>query len=103
MTVTRSAKYPQNRAISPVARIGFPRSIVGRRISFADMQAIGARYRTAVPESGHAMTARLLQLPNCGEASIAPHAYAKVPIDCGWRSICALMGGACAEIAAFGD
>src|SRR4051794_24406412 len=81
-----------------------PHSVVGRRMSFADMEAIGHRYRTAVHECGHGVCARLLALPDCGQVTIIePNPHAILPIGHGARSICALMGGAVAEALAFGS
>lgn len=59
--------------------------------------------RIAIHEAGHATAARLLRLPNCGEASVAPRSYARVPTDHGASSICAIMAGSAAEIVTFGD
>jgi hypothetical protein len=59
-------------------------------------------WRVAIHEAGHAVVARLLQLPDCGEASITP-GFATFSVDHGPASICALMAGAAAEITLFGD
>ena len=66
------------------------------------MQVVGHRYRVAVHEAGHAVAARLLGL-RCGEAAIAPRAYARVPVDLGAPSICAIYAGSIAEALAFGS
>jgi len=58
--------------------------------------------RIAVHESGHAIVARLLSLPGCGGAFLAPP-HAIFPTNHGAASICALMGGAIAEVLHFGD
>jgi hypothetical protein len=61
-------------------------------------------WRIAVHESGHALLARPLGLPGCGEASvIEPNAHAHFPLDHGAASVCALMAGAAAEIELLGD
>jgi hypothetical protein len=70
--------------------------------SFADMKAVGRRYRIAVHESGHSVCGRLLRLP-CGEEAIAPRPYANVPVDLDAPSVCAIMGGHAAEWIAFGS
>jgi hypothetical protein len=60
-------------------------------------------WRICIHEAGHATVARLLRLP-CGEASVAPHAYARVAIDDhGAASIIAMMAGAASEVELLGD
>jgi hypothetical protein len=60
--------------------------------------------RVAIHEAAHATCARLLRLPNCGEASVEePHAHAKFSCDHGARSIAALMAGSAGEVVLFGD
>jgi hypothetical protein len=68
------------------------------------MQSVARDWRIAIHEAGHLVAARLLWLPGCGGASIIePHAHADFPANCGPPSICALMGGACAETIMLGD
>ena len=64
-------------------------------------------WRIAIHEAGHAVVARKLRLPDCGDAAVAPRptveadreeGYARFPVDEGWRSICALLGGTAAEV-----
>ena len=60
--------------------------------------------RIALHEAAHAVIARKLRLPNCGEASIdETDAHAHFPIDCGPASVVALMAGAASEVVEFGD
>jgi hypothetical protein len=70
---------------------------------FAHASPDDYRWRVSIHEAGHAVCARLAGLP-CGGASAAEGlAFAGFPRDCGERSICALMAGAAAEVAVFGD
>ena len=60
-------------------------------------------WKIAIHESGHLVIARQVRLPDCGEASIVmPGAHAHFSIDCGAPSICALLGGAAAEVELLG-
>lgn len=71
----------------------------------ATMDIDAAReWRRAVHEAGHAVAARLLGLPNCGDACVEPgDAHARFPCDDGDKSVVALMAGSCAELEIFGD
>jgi hypothetical protein len=71
--------------------------------STTDVNSAARAWRIAVHEAGHCVAVRLLDLPGCGEASVEPNAYARFPCNDGDRSIVALMAGAAAEVALFGD
>jgi hypothetical protein len=61
-------------------------------------------WRIAIHEAGHVVIARVLGLPDCGEASvIEPDAHALFCLDHGAPSICALFAGAAAEVELIGD
>lgn|SRR5262249_2963057 len=66
------------------------------------MSEVAHTVRVATHESGHAVCARLLHLPDCGGAYMDP-ARAIFSLDHGAHSVCALMGGAIAEVVMYGD
>jgi hypothetical protein len=69
-----------------------------------DLVAAGKQWRICIHESAHCVIARLLEVPDCGEACIEDgKGHTKFSDNCGTRSIIATMAGAACERVLFGD